>query len=208
MGEVYSVLLVKQILRILKCSLKNYRLFYPLEKICKNWLLCFLLVKFFLNKFTSLRVKHEWPTLKMTNIMWDVLSSNIKGNILFDILKVIFCKFGELFRFATPATQNHNNQIYCFFFLEWEWLREPVYILFVYLKLWKIILYLNNWKLLWERIEFLDMKPLKIYRKFQHRTYNNFNFNFSYHSCNMEHGALYPTQHIDLTVLVWFSEKN
>jgi hypothetical protein len=131
MGEVYSVLLVKQILRILKCSLKNYRLIYPLEKICKNWSLCLLLVKFFLNKVTSLRVKHEWPTLKMTNIMWHVLSSNIKANILFDILKDIFCKFGELFRFGTPATQKHNNQNLLLFFLEWERLCEQVYILFV-----------------------------------------------------------------------------
>jgi hypothetical protein len=73
MGVVWSGLLLKQILRIIKSSLKNYRLFYPLEKIFKNCSFSLLIVKFalslFLNKVTSLRVKHEWPTLKMTNTM-------------------------------------------------------------------------------------------------------------------------------------------
>jgi len=52
----------------------------------------------------------------MTNITNDkyyitYIQQNIKANIFSDILKNIFCKDGELLRFATAATQNHMHHI-------------------------------------------------------------------------------------------------
>ena len=142
--------------------------------------------------------------------MWHIFSSNIKANDLFDILKNIFCKFGELLRFATPATQTIFIKLFDFY-VEWERLYEPVYILFVYLKLWKLILYLIELEfIVCKKFNYyiFDMKPLKIYRIFQHRTSNIFNNNSSSHSCNEKYAALYPTQHIDLTLLLCLPETN
>ena len=63
----------------------------------------------FLNKVTSLRVNHEWPTLIMANIMRHIFSSNIKANILFDIPKNIFRNDGELLGIATRVTKKHTH---------------------------------------------------------------------------------------------------
>ena len=48
------------------------------------------------------------------------------------------------------------------------------------------------------------MKPEKFRLVYQHITFNNFNYNFSGQSYNMEHTTLYPPAHKDLTVFLIF----